>query len=270
MLNFLFWNVNNKPIASLVAELISQYEIDVATLAEYRRYVDAATLLKYLNQDGIEYYSASTSPRLVTFIKFKSQYVEVMNEDDYLLIHRLILPRRADILFGAVHLPSNRYQSDFDQSDIATRYPRMIEGAEQSVGHSRTILVGDFNMNPFERGMAGSETFHSVMDRRTADEQSRTVLRRERKYFYNPMWGKMGDLSEGPPGTYYYRGSAPLTYFWNTFDQVLIRPSLAGQFISDKLRVVTEVNGQSLLNENGRPDSVVGSDHLPIMFSLDI
>ena len=118
--------------------------------------------------------------------------------------------------------------------------------------------------------MAGSESFHSVMDRRIAGRQSRVVLNRERRFFYNPMWGRMGDLSEGPPGTYYYGGSTPLTYFWNTFDQVLIRPALTNRFMSDRLKVITEVNGQSLLNEMGRPDTSVGSDHLPLMFSLDL
>ena len=269
MLNFLFWNVNNKPVSRLLADLVSQHEIDVLALAEHGE-INTETLLRALNRDGVEYYSASITPRIIAFTKLKPQYVEKVFENDYLLIHRLTLSARADLLFGAVHLPSKLHLSEYDQSDIAGRYPRIIENVEEAAGHSRTILVGDFNMNPFERGMAGSETFHSVMDRRTADRLSRVVLNRERKFFYNPMWGKMGDLSEGPPGTYYYGGSTPLTYFWNTFDQVLIRPALTNQFVDDRLKVITEVNSQSLLNEMGRPDASVGSDHLPLMFSLDV
>ena len=269
MLNFLFWNVNNKPISQLVAELVLQHGIDVVALAEHGK-IDPEMLLKDLNRDGVEYYSASKSPRTVAFTKFKPQYVKRVFKDNYLLIHSLTLPARTDILFGMVHLPSKLYQSEYDQSDLATRYPRIIEEVEGSARHSRTILVGDFNMNPFERGMAGSETFHSVMDRSIAGRQSRVVRGMERRYFYNPMWSKMGDLSEGPPGTYYYGGSTPLMYFWNTFDQILIRPSLIDKFVSEQLQVVTEVNGQSLLNRMGRPNKNSGSDHLPLMFSLDV
>ena len=42
-------------------------------------------------------------------------------------------------------------------------------------------------------------------------------------FFYNPMWGHFGDALDGPPGSYYDARSEAVAYFWNVFDQVLIR-----------------------------------------------
>jgi hypothetical protein len=128
--------------------------------------------------------------------------------------------------------------------------------------------MGDFNMNPFEAGLVSADGFHGVMDKRIALKQSRTVLGQERKFFYNPMWSRLGDDSEGCAGTYYYNPSNMINYFWNTFDQVLLRPSLLAGFNQDSLKVVDKINQTSLIN-NGKISNQF-SDHLPIMLKLTL
>ncbi len=54
------------------------------------------------------------------------------------------------------------------------------------------------------------------------------------------------------------------------FDQVLIRPDLLDFFQIDSLKIITEINGISLLSDFGRPNKSKGSDHLPILFSLNL
>ena len=76
----------------------------------------------------------------------------------------------------------------------------MVTEAEEQVGHTRTVIVGDFNMNPFEPGMAGILGFQAVMDRRIAQRITRTVDRKEYSFFYNPMWSRLGDLSKDHQG----------------------------------------------------------------------
>jgi hypothetical protein len=82
------------------------------------------------------------------------------------------------------------------------------------------------------------------------------------------MWGLLGDRAIGPPGSYYYSASSSIEYFWHLFDQVLLRPELM-----DTLKVleILHTDGESsLLNQLGRPDSRTASDHLPILFRLDL
>ena len=67
--------------------------------------------------------------------------------------------------------------------------PRMTAAdleQEQQAGHPRTVLVGDFNMNPFESGMVGAAALHSAMSRQVWSRGSRTVKGHEYPFFYNP------------------------------------------------------------------------------------
>jgi hypothetical protein len=153
-----------------------------------------------------------------------------------------------------------------DQKFLAVRVSQLIQEAESKVGHTRTLVIGDLNMNPFEVGVVGADGLHAVMTQSIARKRSRTVQGRDRPFFYNPMWGRMGDSSVGAPGTYYYRSSQQVSYFWNTFDQVLLRPELLDLFLQDDLRVISQIGDNNLMTENGISSSY--SDHLPVIVTL--
>jgi len=152
---------------------------------------------------------------------------------------------------------------------MSTRLARYVHEAELKVGHTRTIIVGDLNMNPFEAGVTGSEGLHAVMGRKEAEKGSRIVQGESCKFFYNPMWSKFGDTDSTPAGTYFYNSSNPVNYYWNIFDQFLIRPSLLKFLDRDAVQVVSELQGKSLLTSAGRPDRKSMSDHLPIVCHLN-
>src|SRR4029077_188153 len=116
---------------------------------------------------------------------------------------------------------SKLFRSSASQAHAVTGLRYLIEQAEQQVGHGRTVLVGDWNMNPFEEGMISAAGLHGVMTRDLAIQGSRIVDRETYRFFYNPMWGRFGDTTPGPPGTYYHRSSEHIAYFWHLFDQVL-------------------------------------------------
>jgi hypothetical protein len=100
-------------------------------------------------------------------------------------------------------------------------------------------------------------------------KQERTVLGEKKKFFYNPMWSRLGDMSEGLAGTYYYNSASPTNYFWHTFDQVLIRPSLLAGFSHDDLKVIDKIGNTSLI-KNGKIDKERFSDHLPLVTTLKV
>ena len=234
--------------------------------------VDPMVLLAELNHSGRSdfYLSTDFSERFMVYTRFNPDWLRPLGDYDSLSIRHLVHPSFTDLILGIVHFPSQLHLGDDDQSDLAIRFRERIERVESELSHSRTVLFGDFNMNPFERGMIGSESFHSVMDRNTAREESRIVQGERRNFFYNPMWSMMGDESKGPPGTYYYRQSGTLSFFWHTFDQIVLRPTLVEYFDPERMTVVTEIEHDSLLRDNGRPDTVKASDHLPIFFRLEL
>jgi len=85
--------------------------------------------------------------------------------------------------------------------------------AERRVGHARTVLIGDLNMNPFEAGMIAADGLNAVMDKRIAAKGFRKVSGKRMQFFYNPMWSRLGDESIGPSGTFYYRSSDIMAIF---------------------------------------------------------
>ena len=138
-----------------------------------------------------------------------------------------------------------------------------------SYGHDRTLLVGDFNMNPFDYVMNMATGMNAMMTRKCVERGSRRLQKQDYPFFYNPMWAFFGDQSKGPAGTHFYRDASPITYFWNIFDQVLIRPALMDAFHND-VEILTFDGEHSLLTKRGRPSKARGSDHLPLLFRLEL
>ena len=182
----------------------------------------------------------------------------------------LSTPSGKDILLIAVHLPSKLHRDEETRNYRVCQLMEEIRFYEDQISHTRTVVVGDMNMNPFENGIASFDGFHSVMDDRVALEEERTVFGKKNTFFYNPMWRLMGNSMQGPPGTYFYRSGEAVEFFWNTFDQVLVRPSLIGYYKEESLKIIDSINGTTLLDKKGRPDKNMYSDHLPLFFEIDI
>jgi len=270
MANFLFWNLNKKPLKEEIIQLCHYHEVDILILAESD--LPESDLLDELNRDLTSEFNLpfNLSPKLSFFIRFPLDCFEPVLDEGGIAIRMLSPPIGLDILIIAVHLPSKLHYKEVDQVFECTRLIKTIEEAEHKVGHRRTVVVGDFNMNPFEVGFISSDGLHAVMDKRIAKKISRKVQGEKRNFFYNPMWGRLGDTSFGPPGTFFYNDSSHVCYFWNTFDQVILRPQILPYFKESSLEILSSVAGRSLLKETGTPDRSVGSDHLPILFKIEI
>ena len=263
---FLFWNLNRGGLPRSVAHLARQENADILILAECA--MPLADLLWELNGELPHYQLApGNCGHLVFFTRFHPQFLTPIIESHRVSIRRLWLPAVRHILIAAAHLPSKRDYSDDSQIFESIHLAQLIDQAEHQEGHHRTILIGDLNMNPFEPGMvAAGGGLHAVMDRRIAARYARTVQRESYKFFYNPMWSYLGDRGDSA-GTFYYDSAQPVCYFWNVFDQVLLRPDLLEHFSHDQLRIVTEIGGISLLKD-GCPDKALASDHLPLVLDL--
>ena len=81
------------------------------------------------------------------------------------------------------------------------------------------------------------------------------------------MWSLYGDIYNEPVGSYHYPQSQHISYEWNLFDQVLLRPELIDFFDTKSLEIIINDGIETLVNHNGIPNV---SDHLPIFFKLNI
>lgn len=269
MASFLFWNINRKNLQRSIVNLTRRYEIDVLMLAECQ--IGTGALLNELNKEsrfGYHYLPNKDYEKIKVFAQFSHEFTQTIHESPRLTIRHLKPPGLTDILLAITHFPSKLHWSEPSQAAECGELSKFIRKAEDQVGHTRTILVGDLNMNPFEDGVVNANGLHGVMSRSIAEKRTRVVQSQEYPFFYNPMWGLLGDSTPGPSGTYYYGKAEHRVFFWNMFDQVLIRPDLLPLFNNKELEIPESDGEVSFLSEGGLPDANVASDHLPVVFRL--
>jgi hypothetical protein len=88
--------------------------------------------------------------------------------------------------------------------------------------------------------------------------------------FFNPMWSHFGDASQGPPGTYYKACSITDCMFWHLFDQVIYRHAASPLFNGDVPRIIQSDGSEQFCSTKGLPLRDRFSDHLPVIFELDV
>ncbi|MGF2768591.1 endonuclease/exonuclease/phosphatase family protein [Bacillus cereus] len=269
-----FWNLKGKDLSSAVLDIINTINnpdllIFSETTKETRKALQAAlSSLKYVSRTQVD----SGKVRVAVFDKLdKATVIEKREEQLFTsLVYQL---GEEKFLVAGVHLYSPVSMPSLpDRFLSAHSQAKKIKRIEKKFGIDKTIIMGDFNFNPFERPMVSSESFQAIHCKRTSLIK---VLKGAKHYFFNPSWRALGnDSMDGtPPGTHHYvpKNKESLVFHWNMYDQVLIRPKLFSEY-TDSFEIITK--GQvieSLLHEaDFTPDQNKFSDHLPIAYSIKI
>jgi len=146
--------------------------------------VPVGKMLEELNQGESTYqFSYSAFERIHIYTRFSDQFLRPLYDDQHFTLRHLKLPTTADLLLGVVHLGSKFYQSGQSQALGSLPLANQIRQEEKRLGHSRTILVGDFNMNPFEAGIVGAIGLHAVMSQAIARKGSRKIQGTDYPFF---------------------------------------------------------------------------------------
>jgi exonuclease III len=274
MLSFLFWNLNknnwderSECMRTRIRRLVRHHDLDVLVFAESA--FEPSVVTDFLNELNVGIYAHSENgcPGIQCYHRLSRSRVEdqFSSPDKRLAIRRLFV-RPREILLVSLHAPSQLHRTLSEIKDAITDYRSYIEQVEDLLSTRRTIVMGDMNVNPFDEGMVSSQALHAVMLKDRARRERRRVSGVDRRFFYNPMWGFFGDRTPGPPGTFHYAKSTPVMYYWNMFDQVLLRPSVMDD-VHD-LRILDHDGEGSLLNSQELPDAKTASDHLPIYLQM--
>lgn len=272
-LNFLFWNINRKPLVKEIANIAKHHNIDVILLAECL--LNNADLLLELNSKSVDYELPNPifqSNRIKVFTKFSQNFIIPIEDEseNRFTAFKIKFPIIEEILVFGVHLPDLRNNQLESVRSAAGRIARRVKEIEKEQNLNSTIIVGDFNLNPSDSAMIDSESFHAIMDSDIAKNESRIVSNKEYDYFYNPMWSLHGDIGNNVSGSYFYKNAEQVNYHWNVFDQVLIRPSLVDNFSKESLKFIDFDGDKSLLKKSGIPNKDKYSDHLPLVFTLNL
>ena len=272
MISFLFWNLDNNDLRESVSNLVYLYQPTVIILAE--NIIEPGNLLNSINLRNkissytYNYLNESQSAGIDIFPGFSSKYIKPIYEEERISICKINLIGLDELLLISLHLPSKLYKEPEHQRFISDDVNKTIRQIEKEQGHNRTIVIGDFNMDPFEPGLVNAKGFHAVRSKFVAEKIERTISNNEYPMFYNPIWKLYGNVEPDSLGTYYYWDSAPEMFFWNMLDQVIIRPSLL-KYYDGNIKIINHDGENSLVDDDGIPRRENYSDHLPLFFSLN-
>lgn len=243
MLTFLFWNIQKKPILHRVARLCAGHAVDVLILAECAEPVDEVTQGLEANGAGGYSYPLAFSDRLRVYTRIDPARVRPVFDDANarLTVRKIVTPGpRPSLLLCAVHLPSAiaGWQGE-NRAPFAQIVAGMIHEQEDRQRTRRTVVVGDFNMNPFDAGMVNGFGFHAHLTRELASRRGGRVVQEQSTHrtFFNPMWQFLADRPGKPSGSYYFHESVPVNHYWHVLDQVLVRPELCDKLIGVDIRL---------------------------------
>lgn len=279
MATFGFWNVDllhnvegdTREIAQHAADFTVEYSLDILCLIEC---ITPADTLASTVSSGETYYPISSGRRFKVIARFDPIYMERLSPpvpNERFDIWHLHLPLQESVIVGAVHGLDKRNNSISKQELFLQQFLAALTYFEGKLGHDRTLVFGDLNSNPFESPVASAICMNAVSSGAIALGKPRKMLGQTYPFFYNPMWNLYGDLRGGAaPGTYFYHGSDPHELYWHMLDQVLLRPSLMDRLNINSLDIVTSIGGKQLLSSKGVPDRRRFSDHLPVIFEVDL
>ena len=266
-MRLLFWNIQKKDAPPEFSAFCQAQSVDIILLAEPGPH--AKLLGKSLSAPGTTDYvnQMPLTKRFEVFSRHASHQMLPKHDSNRFSIWHIKPNVGADFILVVLHFMSKRDAKRSDQHASAQHVVVELKRVERDLGHQRSLVIGDFNMHPFDEGMVAANAFHGVMDRQIAREKTRTVAGSTYDYFYNPMWSRMGDASNGPCGTLYYRETGITAYFWHTFDQVLLRPELMDRVPDQNIQVLDSLGTLLLVDKTGKMSRC--SDHLPLLVELN-
>ena len=184
------WNSRKEKLSNHIKRIAQKENADLLIFAESAFIPDELTTTLNHKSKSSYHYPESNSRRIQLYSRLpKTAVIDQFNDssDGRLTIRRVKTTSQTEILLAAIHFQSQLFRTTDEQALQATVLREDVMTVEEIVGHQRTILIGDLNMNPFDPGVVGAMTLNAVMEQHLARSGERTVAGKSYRFFYNPM-----------------------------------------------------------------------------------
>ncbi|MCI5123274.1 MAG: hypothetical protein D3925_02045 [Candidatus Electrothrix sp. AR5] len=257
-MEFIFWNVNNNAKA---VDLINSIDF-----AEQKRIV---AISEFWNLTGnLERLSSGKSVwhdeihGRTGVIYSKNIPLTPYGGERYFSVYK-IQHKGLDILLAVVHLKS-KLVSEFASFSINLNVVKNILDKLYLLRNEHMIIMGDFNMSLCNEVI---DFYHlNATDYFSSKEKHYKICEGEKRIkFYSPIQSFSGDMSKGPPGSYYYPTQTQ-SQAWHILDNALVSYPLVEYLNRERCEIMSNMGDTELL-KNSRPNKQI-SDHLPIKIKL--
>lgn len=267
MPRIIFWNLNRKRLAHLVCSVAADTGADVVVLVENgQSFAETLEALQTNVSQKFDYpyvIDRSTS-RFHCFCRVPELDLSEIHSSTRVSARKLQIGRHKTLLILVHGLDIRNYDSASRQEFVHS-LAYELQFLKEDKNSDKLILLGDFNMNPFDPGLNLASGLNAMMTRACIERGYRTYNHKRYDFYYNPMWSLFGDNTDGPAGTIYDTSSQG-PYGWSMLDQVIFHYAVVDLF--DSVRILTHAGKESLMNSKGRPDAINASDHFPILVDL--
>lgn len=285
MIRILSWNICNKKttlIQSTLKEVVNENDIDIVILQEaFGIFIN--TILDN-DFDELIYSKNGTKQWVRVFLK-KNTFVHTYFDkttNNKLLFVRLKKTNGVDEFnLAAVHLHSKVRNTERQQLWKNLPLINKIGEFENAAStDDKTIIVGDFNYNPFEKDLSDPMVLNCKDNKELITMLSNSSIpNSNRKNWYNPMWNFLGDFdynsgAERVTGTY-FRYTENETPMWNLLDGFILRPSIMNKIDYKESSILIKTKSTNFLKPFiiRKDESLIKddlSDHLPIKFTITL
>ncbi|MCI5219223.1 MAG: hypothetical protein D3914_08540 [Candidatus Electrothrix sp. LOE2] len=257
-MEFIFWNINNNAQA-----------VDLINSIDFTKQKRIVAISEFWNLTGnLERLSSGKAVwhdeihGRTGVIYSKNIPLTPYGGEKYFSVYK-IQHKGLDILFAVVHLKS-KLVSEFASYSTNLHVIRKIIDKLNSFKNEYMIIMGDFNMSLCNEVV---DIYHlNSTDYFNSKSNNYKICAEEKRVkFYSPIQSFSGDMSKGPPGSYYYVTQTQ-SQAWHIFDNAVISYPLAKYLDREQSEIMSNMGDTELL-KNSRPNKQI-SDHLPIKIKL--
>ena len=260
MLSILFWNLKRNTVEDYIVNCIVENNIDIAVFSEF----EGIDFAKIKNNLGKMYCRilAVQDDRKVTMIAKTTISIKAVQQQNRYSIYSVETAVK-NYLLAAVHLEDRRNYKAAERIETIKCLVADIEQTEVLLKCSNTVVIGDFNANPYDEELLSKYAFNAVLFKSIIDKNELTNSNSlKKKRFYNPILHYISEDNE-MYGSFYHEKEY-MTPYWYCLDQVLVRRSLADKV--EHIEYLKKINAKDLI-ENTIPNRKI-SDHLPLLVNL--
>lgn len=261
-MNLIYWNTNKINTVDAIIDICLTESPDIFFLSEIDDKIidDSKTELSKINylhikNPGCERVKILAKDKININLTFQSKYYT-----------SLIIPD-LNLNVISVHLPSLMFQHLKSLKAFIREFRNEID---LNIGNStdeNIIIIGDFNVNPFDEAMIDFDGFSASNS--TITRKKITHLGKTKEMYYNPTWKLYNNTTF--PGTKYFKrpsGSSYDVLEHHFLDQVVISRKLLADIKTENIKTINKTKSY-IFNEDGK-NKIQESDHLPLSYTINL
>ena len=265
----MFWNVYKKNLIAPLLQVILENDIDIVALAETEN-LDIQGVIHSLALQSQDWKVLKIYPESdIRVLTRMYKHISVHREDKRFASYK-IFDGKEIFLLHVVHLASPMHLKECARDLRAVNISQVLRKIEDGIfsgSEYKSIVVGDFNLQPYSQGISSIHGFNATMSIPIAKKIFRKAEGEPKLFYFNPTWKLMGD-NKTAQGTYYNSSDQQdKSIFWYAFDELLIRPYFIDRFNWEYFGIVEKTESYQFVSRE-MIDKSNYSDHLPIKFEI--